>query len=151
MRELEGAIATSMRPYGLGPRPFETSLHVLPPSAERSSALPLVASAPSPPERNVHPLRRKSHSAAKRTSGLPGSIERLEHPVERFGPRRICDQVLPPSSVLKRPRSAESLHSFPGTQAYTTLPFFGCTTMRATRSDSRSPMLVQVSPPSVER
>src|SRR5207248_8719683 len=109
MRELEGAIATSMRPYGLGPRPPGTSLQVLPPSADRKSALALVASGPSPPERNVHPLRRKSHSAAKRRSGLPGSIERLEHPVERFGPRRICDHVFPPSSVLKRPRSAESL------------------------------------------
>src|SRR3981081_2755616 len=139
-----------MRPYGFGPRAFETSLHVLPPSADRTSALPLVASAPSPPERNVHPLRRKSQSAAKRTSGLPGSIERLEQPVERFGPRRTCDHVFPPSSVLKRPRSAEALHSFPGTQAYPTLPFLGCTTMRATRSDSRNPTLVQVSPPSVE-
>src|SRR5689334_12882372 len=113
MRALEGAMATSMRPYGFGPSPL-ISLHVLPPSLERSSALPLVASAPSPPDRNVHPLRRKSQSAAKSTSGLPGSIDRLEHPVERFGPRRICDQVLPPSSVLNRPRSAESLQSFPG-------------------------------------
>src|SRR5205823_5045733 len=151
MRPFEGAIATSIRPQGLGPIPFDTSLHVLPPSEVRKSALPLVASAPSPPDRNVQPLRRKSHSAAKRTSGFAGSIERLEQPVERFGPRRTCDHVLPESSVLKRPRSAESLHSFPGTQAYTTLPFFGCTTIRAMRSDSGRPMLVQVSPPSVER
>src|SRR5207302_8480637 len=119
MRGFEGAMATSMRPYGLGPMPLVTSLHVFPPSALLRSALPRVASAPSPPERNVHPLRRKSHRAANRTSGSPGSIETLEHPVERFGPRRICDHVFPPSSVLKRPRSAESLHSFPGTQAYT--------------------------------
>src|SRR5947199_6896494 len=111
MRGLEGAMATSMRPYGLGPMPLVTSLHVFPPSALLRSALPLVASAPSPPERNVHPLRRKSHRAAKRISGLAGSIERLEQPVERLGPRKTCAQVFPPSSVLKRPRSAESLHS----------------------------------------
>src|SRR4051812_39253168 len=117
MRAFEGAMATSMRPYGLGPMPLETSLQVFPPSAVLRSALALVASAPSPPDRNVHPLRRKSHSAAKRTSGLAGSIERLEQPVERLGPRSTCAQVLPPSSVLKSPRWAESLHSFPGTQA----------------------------------
>src|SRR5947199_10202248 len=121
-----------MRPYGFGPRPFDTSVHVFPPSALRSKALPLVASAPSPPDRNVHPLRRKSHRAAKSTSGFFGSIETLEHPVERLGPRKICDHVFPPSPVLKSPRSAESLLSFPGTQASTTLPSCGCSTIRST-------------------
>src|SRR3954462_5429928 len=108
---------TSIRPYGFEPRPFGTSVHVFPPSALRRKALPLGASAPSPPDRNVPPLRRKSHRAAKSTSGFFGSIETLEHPVERFGPRKICDHVFPPSAVLKIPRSAESLQSFPGTQA----------------------------------
>src|SRR3954465_15275798 len=117
MRAFEGAMATSMRPYGLGPMPLDTSLQVFPPSAVLRSALALVASAPSPPDRNVHPLRRKSHRAAKSTSGFFGPLETLEHPVERLGPRKICDHVFPPSAVLKNPRSAESLQSFPGTQA----------------------------------
>src|SRR5262245_29154063 len=60
------------------------SVQLLPPSFERNSPLPLGASGPSPPERKVHPLRRKSHIPAKRTSGSTGSMDRLEQPVERF-------------------------------------------------------------------
>src|SRR5437764_685304 len=99
MLEFEGATATSTRPQGLGPRPF-TSVQLLPPSVDLKSALALGASGPLPPERKVHPLRRKSQRAAKRTSGLRGSIATVPQPVERFGPVRIRSQVFPPSVVL---------------------------------------------------
>ena len=51
-------------------------------SAVRRSALPLAALGPSPPERNVHPLRRKSQVPASSTSGFCGSMVRLEQPVD---------------------------------------------------------------------
>src|SRR4029077_10797899 len=111
----------AMRPYGLGGSPWwavgRNSLQVRPPSALRESPPPDAAFGPSPPERNVQPLRRKSQSAASNTSGLPGCRATLAHPVERLAPFRISCQLLPPSTVLYRPRAAESLHSFPGTQA----------------------------------
>ena len=97
--ELEGAIATSTRPQGFGPRPL-TSVQFLPPSVDLKSALALAAVAPLPPERKVHPLRRKSQRAAKSTSGLRGSMATELQPVERFGPVRIRSQVFPPSVVL---------------------------------------------------
>src|SRR4051812_29168356 len=66
----EGANTTSPRPHGPGGRPFWAAIdvHVLPPSAERNMPLPLGAFGPSPPDRNVQPWRRKSHSPAIRTS-----------------------------------------------------------------------------------
>src|SRR6266702_3774003 len=100
----EGAKVTSTRPHGFGGRPaldsVVSSVQVVPPSAERYNPLPLKASGPFPPERNVQPLRRKSHSPARSTSGFEGSIEILEQPVEAFAPLRMSFQVLPPSPVL---------------------------------------------------
>src|SRR4051794_12336685 len=97
-------MTTSTRPQGPAGIPLLTAavtgVHVLPPSADRKSPLPLGASGPSPPERYVQPLRRKSHIPAKITSGLPGSRARPEQPVERFTPLSTRDQLLPPSSVL---------------------------------------------------
>ena len=92
-----------MRPHGLAGSPFAPaaiSFHVLPPSVERKRPLPLGASGPSPPDRNVHPLRRKSHIPAIRTSGFFASIVTLEHPVERLEPFSASAHVLPPSVVL---------------------------------------------------
>ena len=71
--------------------------------------------------------------------------------MEPLWPVSTSDQLLPPSVVRYRPRSAESDHSRPGTQAYTVWLSRGLTTMRAMRSDCGSPMFCQVSPPSVER
>ena len=79
--------------------------------------LPLGAFGPSPPDRNVQPWRRKSHMPAIRTSGFFGSMVTLEQPVDGLVPLSTSDQVLPPSVVLYRPRSFESLHSLPGTHA----------------------------------
>src|SRR5215470_3015769 len=99
MRGSDGAIATSARPHGGGGSPL-TAAQVLPPSALRNRPLPLWASGPSPPERNVQPLRRKSHSPAKSTSGWRGSSATDAQPVDRFGPLRTRLQLLPPSTVL---------------------------------------------------
>src|SRR6476646_2577955 len=114
-------MATARRPYGFFGKPLlasgVTSVHVLPPSAERKSPLPDGLSGPSPPERNVQPFRRKSQVQAKRTFGSFGSMARPETPVERFEPFRIWVQFAPPSVVLYRPRSGESLQSAPGTAA----------------------------------
>src|SRR5262245_38586516 len=100
----DGAYTTSIRPHGPGGSPLfdfgVIGFHVLPASSERKRPLPLGESGPSPPERNVQPLRRKSHIPASSTSGLPGSIASDEHPVDAFFPARIFCHVLPPSAVL---------------------------------------------------
>src|SRR3954452_10769346 len=103
----------------MGGRPLAVAsdAQVLPPSVERNIPLPLGEVGPSPPERNVQPLRRKSHIPASRTSGFFGSMVTLEQPVDGFDPLSASAQVFPPSLVLYRPRSVESLHSLPGTQA----------------------------------
>src|SRR5262245_10757650 len=109
-----------MRPYGFLGNPFfpaSSSVHVLPPSTVRKRPLPLGASGPSPPDRNVQPFLRKSHIPAIKVDGFCGSMLTPEQPVDRFPPFKIRFQVLPPSIVLYNPLSGESLHSFPGTQA----------------------------------
>src|SRR6058998_1740084 len=58
----EGATATAMRPYGLAGRPLllagASSLQCSPPSVDLKRPLP------GPPERKVHPCRRKSQVEA---------------------------------------------------------------------------------------
>src|SRR6266567_96581 len=64
---LEGATATATRPHGFTGSPVAAvlrSIHVAPPSVVLNSAEALGAVGPSPPERNVQPLRRKSHMPA---------------------------------------------------------------------------------------
>ena len=63
---LDGATVTATRPHGFAGRPVaaEISLQFAPPSVDLNKPLPLGAFGPSPPERKVHPLRRKSHSPA---------------------------------------------------------------------------------------
>src|SRR5215813_11059553 len=151
---LEGAIATASRPYGFLGKPLFASgvisVQVLPPSVERNNALAEGAVGLSPPERYSQPLRRKSHVAANITSGLFGSNLTSVQPVERFGPLRTCCHVLPPSVVLYKPRSGESLHNAPGTAAKTVSLFLGSTAIRAMRSDFSKPLRDHVSPPSVD-
>src|SRR3569623_2381927 len=153
MRASDGAYATSTRPHGAAGKLFacETVCQVRPASLDRNIPLALGAVGFSPPDRNVQPLRRKSHMPASITSGFLGSSARLEHPGERFAPGSTSDHDFPPSVVLYTPRSLLSLHSLPGTHAYTVLLSRGLTMIRTIRSDSRRPMFVQVSPPSVER
>src|SRR5262245_32814846 len=110
MSGFDGAIVTARRPQGPGGSPFavfsSSCSHVAPPSLVRNNPEPETAVGPSPPERKVQPLRRKSHKPAKRRSGFFGSIVRPEQPVDGFGPSRISFQVFPASVVLYRPRSA---------------------------------------------
>src|SRR5260370_30552579 len=100
----EGAMVTAIRPQGFAGSPFalfsSSSCHVAPPSVVLKKPLPLGAVGPSPPERNVQPLRRKSHMPAKSTLESCELIEIMEQPVERFAPFRTLFQVLPASVVL---------------------------------------------------
>src|SRR5512135_2294056 len=121
MFEFEGATVTAMRPKGFSGKPLfaaaVTSVQCAPPSPERYRPLPDFAVGDSPPERNVQPLRRKSQRPAKMTSGWSASMLIEAQPVDRLPPLSTRFQCAPPSGVLYRPRSAESLHSLPGTQA----------------------------------
>ena len=81
--------------------------------------------------------------------GADVSIVIIEQPVDAFDPASTFDHVVPPSVVLYTPRSLLSLQSLPGTQAYTVFVFTGSIRTFAMRSESLSPMLVQVSPASV--
>src|SRR6266576_5609968 len=107
--EFDGATATAIRPYGFLGKPLlfsdVISFQVLPPSLDRNNPLPDAALGPSPPERKVQPLRRKSQSAANITFESFGSIATAEHPVERLLPLRASSQFFPPSVVRYNPRS----------------------------------------------
>src|SRR5271165_6386936 len=100
-------MVTASRPQGFAGRPFavfsSSSFHVAPPSAVRKKALPLAAVAFSPPERNVQPLRRKSHIPANKTLGSFGSMEIVEQPVDKLAPFKMRFHVFPPSVVLYSP------------------------------------------------
>src|SRR4051812_29603213 len=100
----DGANAIATRPYGFFGKPLlfsgVSSFQVAPPSVDRKSPLAEGALGPSPPERNVQPLRRKSHILASSTFGLLGSIATVEQPVDRFPPFNTWFQVFPPSVVL---------------------------------------------------
>src|SRR5882724_6023482 len=100
----DGAMVTAMRPHGLVGSPLadlsSSDCHVAPPSVDLNRPLPLGASGPSPPERKVQPLRRKSHMPAKSVFGLERSSDSIEQPVDAFAPLRIFVQFLPPSAVL---------------------------------------------------
>src|SRR5207302_3425521 len=87
-----------------------------PPSVEWKSPLVEGAFGPSPPERKVQPLRRKSHMPTRSSSGSEGLSVTEEQPVDRLAPLRTSDHVRPPSLVFYRPRSGLSLHRLPGTQ-----------------------------------
>src|SRR3989475_11064170 len=110
---LDAATVTGTRPQGFDGSPLalfsSSSVHDAPPSVLLNRPLPLGASGPSPPERNVHPLRRKSHITANSVFGFCGSIDILEHHVDALGPFRTLVHFLPPSVVLRTPRSTESL------------------------------------------
>src|SRR5215831_20764184 len=142
--DFEGAIATAKRPYGFFGKPLLAcsviSVQVLPPSVERNNPLAEGAVGSAPPDRYSQPLRRKSHIAANMVSGLLGSISTSVQPVDRFAPFKTSCHVLPPSVVLYRPRSGESLHRAPGTAANTVSPFLGSTTIRPMRSDFSRPV-----------
>ena len=71
-------------------------------------------------------------------------------PVDSFTPLSTCVQCLPASVVRYTPRSVESLHNWPTTQASTMLLSSGSIAILPMRSEFGKPMFAQVSPPSVE-
>src|SRR5437867_7465443 len=95
---LDGATATATRPHGLDGSPLAplSSVQDAPPSLLLNKPLPLGASGPSPPERNVHPLRRKSHIPAKIVFAFVESSDSTAHPVQRFDTCITLTQASPP-------------------------------------------------------
>src|SRR5687768_2773942 len=103
---LEREIATPMRPsapFGI-PSSSVNRFHVAPPSCVTCS--PELG----PPELKNHGQRWYSHMAAKSLFGLAGSMTRSAAPV-RGSTYSTFAQVLPPSVVLKTPRSAFCPHA----------------------------------------
>src|SRR5215469_560939 len=104
MLGFEGAMVTATRPHGFEGRPLalfsSRSVQFAPPSVLTKRPLPLGDAGVSPPERNVQPLRRKSHMPAKIVLESRELIDIIEQPVEAFAPLRILFQVIPPSVVL---------------------------------------------------
>ena len=100
----EGATVTATLPQGFGGSPgallSSSCVHVAPPSVLLNKPLPLGASGPAPPERNVHAFRRKSHMPAYSVFGFCESIDSIEQPVEALAPASTFDQLMPPSVVL---------------------------------------------------
>src|SRR5436305_971445 len=101
---LDGATVTATRPHGLVGSPLadlsSSDRQLAPPSVDLKRPLPDGALGPSPPERKVHPLRRKSHMPAYSVCGSLLSIDSIEQPVERLPPASTFAHVLPPSVVL---------------------------------------------------
>src|SRR5438094_10032820 len=95
---LDGATATATRPHGLDGSPLAplSSVQDAPPSLLLNKPLPLVELGPSPPERNVHPLRRKSHIPAKIVFGFVGSSDSIAHPADRLNPSSTFHTLMPP-------------------------------------------------------
>src|SRR6202035_2279610 len=101
---------------------------------------------PGPPERKVHPWRRKSQVEAKTVFGSLRLVASIPQPVEPLAPARTFFQVLPPSDVLKTPRSSLSFQTWPVAQARMLLLSWGSMRILAMCSESFKPMLVQSSP-----
>src|SRR5687768_4809898 len=94
------AIANPMRPrlpFGI-PSSSENRFHVAPPSYVTYNP------EPGPPELKNHGQRRYSHIAAKSLFGFVGSMIRSAAPVLSLTYSTFV-HVLPPSIVLKTPRS----------------------------------------------
>src|SRR5215470_19986790 len=117
-----GATAMPMRSMSVFGRPrsipFPDSFSQLsPPFTERYTAvLP-------PPDSRCHAQRRYVYIPAYRMFELPGSAAMSEHDVCGSMYNNFF-HVLPPSVVLKTPRSSFGPHSRPRPQAYTRSGFF---------------------------
>src|SRR4029077_19501957 len=98
MFAFDGATASAILPYGFSGSPWllvgAISLQWSPPSVLLNNPLP------GPPERNVHPWRRKSHMEANIVFGSCGLEASMPHPVEAFVPAKTFFHVVPPSVVL---------------------------------------------------
>src|SRR6267378_1413837 len=132
-----------MRPVEAG-SPFVSRVQLRPPSRVRK--IPPVV----PPAVYDHAVRRRAYIAAYSVFGSPGSIARSTAPVSA-STFSTWVQVLPPSVVLKIPRSGLSFHSRPSAATYTVLLSVGCGMTREIVDVASRPMDFQVAPPSPER
>src|SRR4029077_16333279 len=98
MFAFDGATASAILPYGFSGSPWllvgAISVQWSPPSVVLNSPLP------GPPERNVHPWRRKSHMEASIVFGSCGFVASIAQPVDPLAPARTFFHVVPPSVVL---------------------------------------------------
>src|SRR5215470_10574483 len=91
-------------------RPFVSLVQVAPPSIVFQIALP------GPPPLYPNGVRRRWKEAAYSVSGLSGSMATSTKPVFS-STNLVLVQVLPPSVVLKRPRSLLGPHRWPSAAA----------------------------------
>src|SRR5512133_1635620 len=103
---------------------------------------------PVPPLISIHGLRPACQSAAYKSSGLLGSITSSIAPVESLR-KRTFFQVLPPSVVLKTPRSGFVPQTCPSAATYATSPLRGSMRKREICCVSFRPIDVHVFPASV--
>src|SRR5437870_5323926 len=96
----------------------------------------------------VHGFRSPRHIDAMMTFELPGAISRSVAPV-LSEMNNTFRQVLPPSVVLKTPRSALGLNALPCAATYATFAFTGSMRTAPIWPASYSPRSDQVRPPSV--
>ena len=105
-----------------------SSVQVAPPSVDLKRPLPLGASGPSPPERNVQPLRRKSHMPAKISFGFFGSID--DHRAagrEVARPSGLRPGLAAVGRLVEAALVASRSRACPGTHAKTVSLFVGST------------------------
>src|SRR3954469_1799941 len=104
---------------------------------------------PGPPDDISHSLRCASHIAAYMMSGLFGSMLMSTPPV-LWSLYRTLRPVLPPSVVLKIPRSSLGPPYLPKAATKTMSGFFGWMRIFAIASTFLNPMCVHVLPASVD-
>src|SRR6476646_7906925 len=122
---------------------FVISVQCSPPSVDLNRPLP------GPPLDSECGVRETSQRPASSTSGLFGSIDTSTAPV--LSSRNIIlRHVLPPSTVLKPPRSGFGAYGSPSAATYRTSEFQGWTRILATVRVFSRPTCVHVFPASVD-
>src|SRR5436190_13773166 len=119
------------------------SRQVSPPSVDLYSPLP------GPPLDIWYSTRYASHSAANITVGLRRSMATSAAP-DLPSLNSTFFHVLPPSALLKTPRSSLGTLYLPKSATNTMLGFVGWMRIFAIASESEKPMWVQVLPASVD-
>src|SRR5258708_32379424 len=139
----------------------DTATPILPSMPEGSPGLRVISVQCSPPSVDLNsPLpgprldieystRKASHSAANITFGLLRSIAMSTAPV-LLSRKRTLRHVLPPSVVLKTPRSSLGVPYLPKPATTTTSGFVGWMRIFKIASESLNPICVHVFPASVD-
>src|ERR1035437_2352579 len=133
-----------IRPFGVsGNPPPLISRQLEPPSVVFQSA------DPGPPLLRNAGLRTRAQLAAYSVLGSRGSITTSTNPALSLMNLLIV-HVLPPSTVLYRPRSGFDAHCAPSAATYTMFGLVGCTTMRPICCVFSRPIDCHVVPPSTD-